>query len=1254
MFNQGTFRADEFRVFLLEHHVFAGALPARLLAGRARPANHRIPPESLEAVYHHRAKTAAVGDQQRHAVLLTEALPADQRVRDRIRNDLATTLIIEAAAGTGKTTALVSRIVAMVARGLATLDRIVAVTFTEKAAGELKLRLREEIERARHDERNFDAAARAYLRASLAKLEEAHIGTIHSFCADLLRERPIEAGVDPMFEIAPDEVQRTLFDAAFERWFEHALAAPGPALRRILRRRQLADREGPRPILVAAARELLEWRDFSTPWQTEEFDRDQAIDELIDMILAAEAIAAAADPDDWLRRSFAILVRPVQEATRLEAVRPRDYDALEDTLLRLLYGNQRHWGWKGRGDRFGPLTRAEAFARRAAIKSQLEQFRERAGANLAPLLRAELWPFTEYYDDLKRRAGRLDFLDLLLLARNLVRDNAAIRAALRQRFTHIFVDEFQDTDPLQAEILLLLSADDAAENDWLTVAPRPGKLFVVGDPKQSIYRFRRADVALYQSVKRRLLARGAELEYLTVSFRATPEIQDMVNATFASLMPSEGESQPAYAALEPFRPAWAGQPPIVALPVPDAYSEYGRITKWRIEESLPDAVAAFLDWLVRASGWTVTERDTPGRRVAIRPCHVCILFRRLNQWRNGRARDVTRDYVRALEARHLEHVLVRGGSFNQREEVEAIRNALAAIERPDDELSVYATIRGPLFALTDGALLRFRETCGSLHPFRPLPATLTPELKEVRDALWVLRDLHRGRNRRPIAETMAALMAATRAHAGIANWPTGEQALANLMRLTDMARRYEASSGATSLRGFVELLEDRAHREEAGDAPVVEEGAEGVRIMTVHSAKGLEFPIVLLADLTCNETAREARRFVDPERRLCAQVIAGCAPRELLEHAAEEQRRDEEEAVRVLYVAATRARDLLIVPVVGDERHDGWLGKLAPALYPDPPRARTPLDRAPPGCPEFRAQLAGARPPNAQVKAAGVTPGLHRPEAGSHRVVWWDPAILRLDARETMGLRQSKLLQADDTQGRSARGQQEHDAWRAARAALLAAGATPTMRVAIATERAAAAAGQQLAEGATIELIELPRAAARPHGPRFGTLVHAILSRVALNAGADQITAMALFFGRALGAPDAEVAAAIEAVRATLAADVMRRAEAAADCRREAALAVTLDDGTLVEGCADLAFLEAGDDGAARWTVVDFKTDRRNRRPSGGVSRATRDLSARNRTRDGTARPRDSVVDLTRATGAVPLAPSTRRTATGKIGVIAT
>src|SRR5438067_529223 len=376
----------------------------------------------------------------------------------------------------------------------------------------------------------------------------------------------------------------------------------------------------------------------------------------------------------------------------------------------------------------------------------------------------------ETYDELKKRAGCLDFLDLLLLARNLVRGKAAVRRELQRRFTHLFVDEFQDTDPLQAEILVLLAADDPMVDDWRRARPVPGKLFIVGDPKQSIYRFRRADVALYEEVKRRVVDAGGALVELTTSFRAVPEIQEAVNAAFAPRL--DGGNQARYVPLAPFRSGVASQPAVVALPVPAPYGDFRTIVRWKIDACLPDAVAAFVEWLVRESGWTVTERERPGERVPLRARHVCLLFRRFRSYRT----DVTHPYVRALEARHLPHLLVGGTSFHRREEVEAIRNALSAIERPEDELAVFATLRGPLFALGDAALLAFRERCRTLPSFRPLPADLPPELQEVADALAVLRDLHRGRNRRPISDTIGRLLAATRAPAGLAIWPTGAQA----------------------------------------------------------------------------------------------------------------------------------------------------------------------------------------------------------------------------------------------------------------------------------------------------------------------------------------------------------------------------------------------------------------------------------------------------------------------------------------------
>src|SRR5262249_2080605 len=394
-----------------------------------------------------------------------------------------------------------------------------------------------------------------------------------------------------------------------------------------------------RTILRNAARQLREWRDFKTLWKLQTFDRDREIDALIAEVTDLGALALEAEPDDWLGRRLLEISRPVSDAIRLETVRKRDYDALEAVLLRLPSGQR--WRRKGFGGALGGVEREQVFARRDALHARLEKFRENAGANLAPELQRELRPMIELYENSKQRAGALDFLDLLLVARNLVRDHPEVRAALQRRYTHIFVDEFQDTDPLQAEIIVLLAADDPTEQDWRRVRPIPGKLFVVGDPKQSIYRFRRADVALYQEIKRQLVAAGGKLDYLTVSFRAVPALQASINAAFAPLMTTDGPTHPAYTPLQPSRDDVASQPALVALPVPAPYGDYGHVTDWKIEESLPEAVAAFARWLVHESGWTVTEREQPRKRGPLRPRPHFIFFCRLKSF----CRDVTRPYL---------------------------------------------------------------------------------------------------------------------------------------------------------------------------------------------------------------------------------------------------------------------------------------------------------------------------------------------------------------------------------------------------------------------------------------------------------------------------------------------------------------------------------------------------------------------------------------------------------------------------------
>ncbi|MCL2725851.1 MAG: UvrD-helicase domain-containing protein [Polyangiaceae bacterium] len=1121
----------------------------------------------------------------------TSSRLVDQDARDRIAHDLDATLIVEAAAGTGKTTALVERVLALLRSGRATLRSLVAVTFTEKAAGEMKLRLRTEIEKARTHVKT--EAEHANLNRALSELEAANIGTIHAFCADILRERPVEAKVDPRFEVASESESERLYDQAFTRWFQDTLKNPGEGVSRVLRRTaRERNQDGPRKLLSKAGFDIIGQRDFPTPYERPVFDREPALDAVIERLRAVAAYASKGFADSWLTKSLVEIGRTLFEIDRREG--PRDYDAVE-AMLRTL-ARSKCWGWKGSGQWFSRgISRQTVLDERAAAKEDLHRVLEAADADLAALLFREFWGteqdgrsyaergIVRTYEELKARAGKLDFLDLLALTRDLLVTNERVRRELQARFSHILVDEFQDTDPLQAEILLLLAGDDPHDADGVRVAA--GKLFIVGDPKQSIYRFRRADIALYESIKARLLHDGASLVHLQTSFRSAPSIQRFVNAAFAPLMqPNAQRSQAAYVPLAPFRVDPVGQPTIIALPVPRPYTDFGRIVNFKIDESLPDAVGAFIDWLVNESGFTVTERGS-NDRVKVGARHVCLLFKRLQSF----GADVTRPYVRALEARRLPHVLVGGKSFHEREEVVAIRNALSAIEWPDDAMSVYATLHGPFFALGDDVLLAFKHTQKHLHPLRKRHDDLLTDLtRPVGKALDVLAGLHAGRNSRPIANTLAQFLEATRAHAGIAIWPAGEQALGNVLRVLDMARRFEQGN-ATSFRAFAARLADEAERGGANEAPVVEEGTDGVRIMTVHRAKGLEFPVVILVDPSANATFQEPSRYVDAKRKLWAMPLCGASPNELALRRNPLLDQDRDEAVRLLYVATTRARELLVFPVLGDVRDDktdGWLEPLSPALYPKPSERRASLPA--PGCPAFGADTVVDRPGSARCETAdAVRPGLVRPSVGPHDVVFWDPHALKLGVEDDTGLRQQKVLAVDEKGTVARDGIEQHAAWQRARAETIAKASSPSVVVHIVTDA-------KNETHATIPVSLLATEAsrgARPHGKRFGTLVHAVLANVELDADENAIADAARVEGRIAGASADEIDAARDAVASALEHPIFARARRGERVMREAPVMMRAKDNAIIEGVVDLAFAETGEDGEPRWVVVDFKTD---------------------------------------------------------------
>ena len=1132
--------------------------------------------------------------------------------RQAIASELDQTLIVEAAAGTGKTTELVGRIVALIENQRATIGQIVAVTFSEKAAGELKLRLREELERARaRTSPASDAGQR--LDAAVHDFEEAHVTTIHGFCAELLRERPVEARVDPAFTVLADSQSERLFEEAFSSWLHEQLGHAQEGVRRSLRRPvkfRLDDEKDDGPIerLRVAARSLREWRDYAAPWRRPVYDRQGSIRKLIAKLKTfADLIAKPIKRDDRLSTSLAMASTASQEIERQkrrvgDMVPEGIWDGWEAALVALADHRDFTQPKKGTGAAFAiGVTREQALASHAELLTDLRVFRDAADADLAALLHDEMGECLRRYEARKQETGSLDFLDLLIKARDLVCGNPEVCREFRERFRVILVDEFQDTDSLQAELLLRLAGDD-------TGALRPGALFIVGDPKQSIYRFRRADVGAYRRIADSLTSSGATAVTLQTSFRSVPAIQHFVNAAFDVEMDGDEVSlQADYVPLLRHRDDTPEQPAIVALPVPRPYGRqmYGppQVTQTALNQEQPPAVAAFLGWLLSSDcTWTVGAGGAGEKRRRIVASDVCLLFRRFLHF----GKDITREYVEALEARGIPHLLVGGKTFHEREEVDAIRTALTAIEWPEDELSVYAALHGPLFAIGEEELLEYHSIARAFHPYR-VPAEVPERLQPITTALTTLRELHAARNHRPVADTIGRLIAVTRAHAGFILWRGGEQVLANVMHISDLARRYELEGGL-SFRGFVDTLHDASGRADSPEAPILEEGSDGVRLMTVHKAKGLEFPVVILADIACKLSLDDASRYLDPSKNLCAMRIGGWSPLELQEHNDQEAKRDEAEGVRLAYVAATRARDILVMPAVGDGPYDkGWIRPLNRALYPPKDQWDSPQPAR--GVPLFKGKqtiLADARADGQPVDDT-VRPGTYQfgdeADGQAYSVVWWDPLLLAASTDEGRGLRRNDLISKDANPLDVAADRARYDEWRERRAAVQAQGSVPSMIVTTPTQMKepevlgawgleGLAGGSQPAPGILIE--DASMKSPRPSGKRFGTLVHALLASVPLSATASEVAELSALHAKLLGATDEEQAAARVIGVAVLKHPRMDQARAAQAAGRrvwrEAPVSLRIDDGSgtpeMVDGQIDLAYeTEQG------WMVIDFKTD---------------------------------------------------------------
>ncbi len=822
-------------------------------------------------------------------------VPPDQADRDLVTGELGTTLFVEAGAGSGKTTALVGRVTNLVLSGIP-VGNIAAITFTEKAAAELRHRVRASLQAAA----DLGGPDGDTARVALDDLDLAPIGTLHAFARRLLNEFPVEASLPPRFDVLDEVQSATAFHERFTDFLEELL--DDPASVRLVDLCQY-DNFG----IEQGVRRMAD--DFQANWDlvAERVSADVPPPVELEPVVRslAEACAAVAaftapegDTQERVVREFADRVQALSAEPPLgELLR-----MLAELLKAKAMGNAANWKkFHGSADVHpaykAAVTHAVDIARRAVAA-----FHEERRLTLGALLRR----FTLESVDQRQRDGRLEFHDLLVLSRRMIADHPAVRSQLHRRYTHLLLDEFQDTDPIQLELAVRITADpDDQPDDWRDLTPLPGRLTVVGDPKQSIYRFRRADIAQFLRAREQI---GAQRATLAANFRSAAPLIDWVNATMGRLIQAEPDVQPQYEALIAARAngAAAGNSHgTVTVLGATPHGDLGRANAEQLREREAADVASVVVQAL-ADGWPVW------RDGAVHPCRpgdiAILLPSRLSLPALQAALA-----ERAVPYRAENSSLVYGAP-----EVRALMLALRAADDPTDELAVVAALRTPLFGCSDRHLHEWKVEHGQRWTWW----NLSDELAEHP----VARGLH------CLGELSARIPYSTPSQ--LLSWLVHERCVMELAMaqrdsrdvwrrvrfVIDQARAW-SEAGGHGVRRY--LLWTRLQGDEGrfvAETVLPETDHDVVRIMTVHAAKGLEFPITVLSGLTSRPMSSRGRRVVWPPG---TWTLSEPDDPTYEQFAPVDEQMGNAERRRLLYVACTRAMDHLVVSLHRGEHLNG-------------------------------------------------------------------------------------------------------------------------------------------------------------------------------------------------------------------------------------------------------------------------------------------------------------------------------------------
>jgi ATP-dependent helicase/nuclease subunit A len=822
--------------------------------------------------------------------------PPDDADRQRIRSDLDHTLFVEAGAGAGKTSSLVDRVVNLVESGVPIIE-IAAITFTEKAAAELRARLRSELATRRTES----------ARHALNDLDHAPIGTLHAFARRILNDFPIEAGLPPGFGVLDELDSNLRFDDEWSDLLDGLLSDPDPA----------TALEGGRNLV-----ELCNFENFGVDKDLKKVAVDfrynwDLIQPLVDLsdpgpfvlrcdhvIDVARSIAGTTTPPADKQAELVARIGAVAEelaAAEQASVRLELLLDLKQVIGKPMRKGSKA-GWRSLGeDALNELREREQSLVDAieAVIQQVRAYRKRLAGAIAG--RFVLDAVHSRID-----AGVLDFHDLLVHARRLLADddNVEIRRSLHGRYQRVLLDEFQDTDPIQLEIAVRLTAppDDPHQyGDWRELEPLPGRLFIVGDPKQSIYRFRRADIRQYLRAAEQV---GADTARLTANFRSTSAVIGFTNEVFGQVIEYEPDAQPAFQALDACRsPRLLGHGSVTVLGAEHHADLVGRswtgdlgaADELRRREAV-DVVKAITTAL--REGWAVVDDDSHELRPC-RPGDICILL-------------PTRLSLPALEA-ELRSIEVPYRAENASvvyatAEIRDLLMALRAADDPTDELALVAALRSPLYGCSDVELYDWKRRGGTWSLLRPPPDDLSDH--PVADAIGHLRSIHHRIPYVGAADLLSAIVDERRMLDAALGGADARDVWRRLRFVIDQARAW-ADAGGRGIRRYLAWAHLQASEAKVAETILPERDHDAVRIMTVHASKGLEFPITIVSGMTTQPSRRRGVQVVwdDDTWHLTSVGDDGSfedvAPIDELMSDAERR--------RMLYVACTRAVDHLVL-----------------------------------------------------------------------------------------------------------------------------------------------------------------------------------------------------------------------------------------------------------------------------------------------------------------------------------------------------